>query len=222
MLKMVVSDLDGTLLFGQNHLPPKVIEMIEFLHKNGILFVVASGRKVCELWKIFENVKDKVIFAACDGTFIMENKNILHKDVIDKKIIEKCFGSFGIDAEYISDSYGDTVKIVVRKENLTSRAEEFIRINRCLSVVYEDEDIKEYVSFGKNKGTGIKVLLDKLKIDKKDVVVFGDNYNDAEMLKLIPMSYAMENAKPQIKRICKHVAADVCQSVYDILEKQGG
>ena len=221
MLKMVVSDLDGTLLTGQS-LPTKVCEMVEFLHKKGIFFVVASGRKVCELGKIFECVKDKVIFAACDGTFIMENKNILHKDVIDKKIIDRCFKNFGIDAEYISDSSGDTVKIVVRKDSLSSRAEEFIKINRCLSVVYEDEEIREYVSFGKNKGTGLKALLEKLKIDKKDVVAFGDNYNDAEMLKLIPMSYAMENAKPQIKRICKYTTADVCQSVYDIVEKQGG
>ena len=52
MLKMVVSDLDGTLLTGQS-LPTKVCEMIEFLHKKGIFFVVASGRKVCELGKIF-------------------------------------------------------------------------------------------------------------------------------------------------------------------------
>ncbi len=222
MLKMVVSDLDGTLIFGQSHLSPKVVEMIEFLHKNGILFVVASGRKVCELRKIFENVRDKVIFAACDGTFIMQGRNVLHKDIINKEVIDKSFKRFGIEAEYISDSVGDTVKIVVRKENLSARVEEFIRINRCLSCVYEDEEIKEYVSFGKNKGTGIKALLEKLKIDRKDVVAFGDNYNDAEMLKLIPMSYAMENAKPQIKRICKYITADVCQSVYDITEKQGG
>ncbi|MBE7011523.1 MAG: HAD-IIB family hydrolase [Ruminococcaceae bacterium] len=222
MLKLVVSDLDGTLINGHNSLPDNVIEMIKTLRKNGIFFAVASGRKVCELGKIFEKVKNDVIFVACDGTFIMYNREVLHKEVIDKKIIDSCFKRFGIDAEYISDSFGDTVKIVVKKSDLTVRAEEVIRINRDLSCVYEDDDIKEYVKFGRNKGTALKELMRILKIDKKDVVAFGDNINDIEMLKLIPKSYAMESGKPQIKRICKYTTADVCQSVYRILENQGG
>ena len=222
MLKLVVSDLDGTLINGHNSLPDNVIEMIKTLRKNGIFFAVASGRKVCELGKIFEKVRNDVIFVACDGTFIMYNKEVLHKEVIDRKIIENTFGRFKLDAEYIFDSVGDTVKIVVRKSNLTPRIEEYIRINRDLSCVYEDDDIKEYVKFGKNKGTALKELMRILKIDKNDVAAFGDNINDFEMLKLIPKSYAMEGGKPQIKRICKYTTADVCQSVYRILENQGG
>ena len=222
MLKLVVSDLDGTLMNGHNSLPDNVIEMIKNLRENGIFFAVASGRKVCELGKIFEKVRNDVIFVACDGTFVMNNKEVLHKEVIDKKIIENTFGKSGVEAEYISDFVGDTVKIVVKKSNLTPRIEEYIRINRSLSCVYEDNEIREYVKFGKNKGTALKELMRILKIDKNDVVAFGDNINDIEMLKLIPKSYAMESGKPQIKRICKYTTADVCQSVYHILENQGG
>lgn len=222
MLKLVVSDLDGTLINGQGELTPDVFKMIEDLREKGILFAVASGRKVCELRRIFDYVKDDVVFIACDGTFVMQRDKIVLKEVIEKEIIHNSFDRFGIERELISDVFGDTVKIVVRKEKMTDRAEEYIKINRLLSCVYEDSSIKEYVKFGRNKGTALKQLLKLFNIDKKDVVAFGDNYNDAEMLKLIPKSYAMKTGKAEIKRLCKYQTENVCETVNKLLENQGG
>ena len=53
MLKMVVSDLDGTLIHGENELPLKVSRMLNSLKEKNILFAVASGRKICELKKFW-------------------------------------------------------------------------------------------------------------------------------------------------------------------------
>ena len=46
MIKLVASDLDGTLLFkGAQSLPEEIFPLIRQLKKMGILFVAASGRQ---------------------------------------------------------------------------------------------------------------------------------------------------------------------------------
>lgn len=221
MLKMVLCDLDGTLLLGQKNLSLKTENTIKELCKRGILFAVVSGRKLCSLINIFKNVSENIIFVACDGAFAVQNGKVLHKSVIDKSIIENLFKKYKVEAEYLGDKNGDTVKIIARKQTLPQRCDELIKINRYLSCVYEDDEIKEFVKFGTNKGTAIKEILRIFDIDKNDVIAFGDNYNDTEMLKLIPRSYAAKNAKPEIKRICKYSSDDVCDTIIDILNKRG-
>ena len=49
MLKLIASDLDGTLLQnGSQTLPEGICDQIRRLKEKGILFVAASGRPVCQ------------------------------------------------------------------------------------------------------------------------------------------------------------------------------
>ena len=66
-----------------------------------------------------------------------------------------------------------------------------------------------------NKGSALKNLLDHLHIDAKDCVVFGDQYNDVEMLKTAGTSYAMLmpplesiNMQPMLRILLRSFAAD--------------
>lgn len=52
MIKLVASDLDGTLLFkGAQSLPEEIFPLIRQLKKMGILFVAASGRQYANMKK---------------------------------------------------------------------------------------------------------------------------------------------------------------------------
>ena len=64
MVKFIASDLDGTLLDGEKHLPEEIFGLIGQLHERGILFAAASGRQYANLEKLFAPVKDKVLFCA--------------------------------------------------------------------------------------------------------------------------------------------------------------
>ena len=66
MIKLVVSDLDGTLLKANKQLPATIFEVIENLRRKGILFGAASGRQL-------QNLKDLFAPAANDMVFIAEN-----------------------------------------------------------------------------------------------------------------------------------------------------
>lgn len=215
MVKMIVSDLDGTLLRKQNELSFDIIHMLNELKQKNILFAVASGRKLCELKKLFYQFKDDIIFIACDGAYATFKGKIIVNEIIDANIIQKLNFSF----EKLSDKDGCVVKIIVNAKDLSFREEEYIKNNRLLSLVYDDYGIKEFVKYGVNKGIALKQVIDTFNIDKRDVIVFGDNYNDIEMLKLIPNSYAVETAKNNIKQICRYRTNDVCNTVLKLIER---
>ena len=61
MLKLIASDLDGTLLQnGARTLSDTVIEQIKQLKEMGILFVAASGRQYTNLQRLFAPVCEEM------------------------------------------------------------------------------------------------------------------------------------------------------------------
>lgn len=70
MIKLIASDIDGTLLQnGKLTLEPKILELIAELHKRGIRISAASGRQFTSLKKLFGPV-------AQDMNFICENGGV--------------------------------------------------------------------------------------------------------------------------------------------------
>lgn len=64
MIKMVASDLDGTLLQnGAQALKPPVFELIRDLREKGILFVAASGRQYPNMRRMFSEVWKDILFS---------------------------------------------------------------------------------------------------------------------------------------------------------------
>lgn len=54
MIKMIASDLDGTLLLNKAQaLPEEIFSLIRELKELGILFVAASGRQYPNMKKLF-------------------------------------------------------------------------------------------------------------------------------------------------------------------------
>ena len=70
-----------------------------------------------------------------------------------------------------------------------------------------------------NKGSALKDLIAHLHIDAKDCVVFGDQYNDVEMLQTAGTSYAMANAAPGIDKYATHVTDSVEKILQQIIDE---
>lgn len=56
-----------------------------------------------------------------------------------------------------------------------------------------------------NKGEGLKKVAKHYGLDMKDLIVFGDNTNDLEMLQVAGYSICPENAKEEVKKYCDEV-----------------
>lgn len=79
MIKLIASDVDGTLLGrGEDKIRPEVFDVINAASDMGILFVIASGRPYCELKHLFEPVMDKIALVCSDGALtVYHGKNVL-------------------------------------------------------------------------------------------------------------------------------------------------
>lgn len=90
MIRMIASDVDGTLLQkGETKIRKEVFDVIDELDKRNVLFVVASGRPYCELKHLFEPVMDKIALVCCDGALAVYHGKNLYKMDMDKVRAEK-------------------------------------------------------------------------------------------------------------------------------------
>ncbi len=71
MIKLVVTDIDGTLLEeGTTDLNPEYFKLIEKLTDLGVIFAVASGRHSCSIKKVFEPVLDRIWILSQNGSVL--------------------------------------------------------------------------------------------------------------------------------------------------------
>ena len=59
---------------------------------------------------------------------------------------------------------------------------------------------------GINKGEGLKILGEKLGIETKDMMAFGDSNNDSAMLQTAGVAVVMDNAYESVKEIADVIA----------------
>ena len=91
-----------------------------------------------------------------------------------------------------------------------------------LNVVRSAPYLLEIMDKSVSKATGIKVLLKHYGFTVDEAIAFGDNYNDIEMLKLIPQSVVMANAPDAVKKLAANVTDSNADSgIYTYLVKRG-
>ncbi len=87
MIKLIASDLDGTLLKnGAQSLPPEVIPFIEHLATEcGILFVAASGRQYPNLVRLFGSASRHMAFICENGSLVFYKDKLLASHPMEKE-----------------------------------------------------------------------------------------------------------------------------------------
>lgn len=79
MIKLIASDMDGTLLNSDHKIPKENIELIKFAQKNGIQFVVATGRAYYEALPTLNDESIKCDVISFNGGIIYDkNGNIIN------------------------------------------------------------------------------------------------------------------------------------------------
>lgn len=72
-----------------------------------------------------------------------------------------------------------------------------------------------------NKGIALNKIKEKLNIEHKETMVFGDYLNDYEMMDSAYYSYAMENAHPKLKEKARFIAPkNTKNGVIEVIKKE--
>lgn len=82
MIKLIATDLDGTLLDDEKRLPAEMFGLIEKLCEKGILFAPASGRQYANLKALFAPVWDKLVFVCENGALVKYRGETLYLDPV--------------------------------------------------------------------------------------------------------------------------------------------
>lgn len=89
VIKLIASDMDGTLLDSTGRLHPEFFPIFESLKDKDITFVAASGRQYYNLLKLFRKIKDDIIFIAENGTYVVsKSEELLVVDIPTEEIRE--------------------------------------------------------------------------------------------------------------------------------------
>ena len=71
-IKMVVTDMDGTLLNSNHEVSDRFFSIFKVLQSKGILFVAASGRQYNSIVDKLNTIQDDIIVVAENGGFVMQ------------------------------------------------------------------------------------------------------------------------------------------------------
>ncbi|MBE6050731.1 MAG: HAD family phosphatase [Clostridium sp.] len=88
MIKLIATDMDGTLLDENSNLPKNFFETLDKLNEMNVKFVVASGRPYKTLYENFKPYSDDLYFICDNGSYIVEPGKKPNISIIDKSIVK--------------------------------------------------------------------------------------------------------------------------------------
>ncbi|MES9520563.1 Cof-type HAD-IIB family hydrolase [Streptomyces capoamus] len=86
-IRLVVTDMDGTLLDDAKRLPEGFWPMLTELRRRGVLFCPASGRQYATLHRQFARVAEGMVFIAENGTYVVRDGVELSSDPLDRSVV---------------------------------------------------------------------------------------------------------------------------------------
>ena len=81
MIKLIASDMDGTLLDDEGRVPEGTYELIERLADAGIVFVASTGRRYDTLQELFAPVAGQMDFVASNGAQVVVAGELVDREV---------------------------------------------------------------------------------------------------------------------------------------------
>lgn len=107
-IKLVVTDMDGTLLNSNHEVSTQFLELFKQLKQHHIIFVAASGRPYYGITDKLNEIKSQIIIVAENGGIVVDNDNILLSIPINKnnlhKIEDLIYSNFHIHPIYCTKS----------------------------------------------------------------------------------------------------------------------
>jgi Cof subfamily protein (haloacid dehalogenase superfamily) len=93
MIKLIVTDMDGTLLTEKGHLPDGFMDILDRLRAKDIKLVAASGRPYYTLQTNFGPIGRYLSYICENGALVVDNDKVIYESVIDSSIVSEVLSS---------------------------------------------------------------------------------------------------------------------------------
>lgn len=247
-IKLVVSDLDGTLLTKDCYLSEENLKAIQALKKAGILFGIATGRPhfsigpLLPLWKL-EGLVDVIIanngyeievcstqhflygvklslaslrqiideYQDLPGNFCLYQKDALYGQVMDDFMLrvskKNHLPAYEVDLKNFVQEDVEKLLLACDPKDL-DQIEAFYsqHLNPNYRGFKSQAYLFEFMHPSVSKLKGLQDYCLYSGIDIEEVVAFGDNLNDLEMIQGSGFGVVMSNGDPLVKDHADHIA----------------
>ncbi|MBS6396232.1 MAG: HAD family phosphatase [Clostridiales bacterium] len=86
MIKLIVSDIDGTLVpEGGSCLNPEYMDVIRAFTARGVQFAAASGRQASSMDAVFHELRDQIYYLSDNGAYIQKNGEAVREVRMDRE-----------------------------------------------------------------------------------------------------------------------------------------
>lgn len=144
MIKLIASDIDGTLLHDKKlGLDPKLFDQIKTLKEHGIEFVAASGRQIASLEHLFAPVKDEISYIGENGSICIYKDQVISKSIINTDLVNEIFEVLHKMPELHSVASGERLCYTTSKDPLFLSELEQDMKNEVVHIENFITDIKE-------------------------------------------------------------------------------
>lgn len=227
MIKLILTDLDHTLLHQDGSISDETLRVLSECRDRGIKFAIATARywigaeRYIDLLKPdYEITTDGTLIHSGDEClyscgFSESDTNLIVRSLLDAKPDAEITVAHGKtvywNSLHIAESeklhkavYNDyTSDLNVRANKIVAELPDdslAVRIadqTGCKLQCYRGERWYSFLPAGSGKTAAIRALSDLSGIGIEDIVAFGDDSNDVEMLKLCGIGVAVANAVPE-------------------------
>ena len=102
MIKMVVTDVDRTIVGKDEVLQEQFVNYVKNLKEQGIYYTVATGRAAGLVKEYIDRMQIEIPYIACNGGTIVENGRVIMQKTIPLKNLRQIFNA----ADKMGMSYG--------------------------------------------------------------------------------------------------------------------
>jgi len=224
-VKLIVMDLDGTLLHSDKTISAHTSDVLRRCQEKGILTAFATARSEYEVERILEMFRPDIVISGGGSMVRCGDKTLQCRMMSGEtvhQILSMCLELTGGECRIsvtTSDCYyrnfplgrhfgkyhdlhnfrEPALKITAELEH----EEDAVRIASlcpgCETLSYRGEKWRRFAAVGADKVGAIRDLIAYLEIDVSEVTAFGDDTNDIGMLRFCGTGIAMGNAIPEVK-----------------------
>ena len=235
MIRMILTDLDHTLLKQDGSVSEKTLQVLAACRAKGILFAIATAR----YWIGAERYIDLLnpdYEITTDGTLVhshgkcvyscalsVSETNAILSGIAERvpgaEITAACGKTVYWNSHRISESeklhkavycdYSSPLDVqankIVAELPDESAAREIAAGTNCRLQCYRGEKWYAFMPAASGKTAAIRALAEISQISPEDFVAFGDDLNDIEMLRLCGMGVAVANAIPEVREAADEI-----------------
>ena len=234
-VKMILTDLDGTLICSDGSISERTREILKSCQNRGIYVVIATARYWIGAERYIEEIQPDYEITT-DGTLIhrhgeqiyscnleIEDTNQIIQDILAQNPETEITVAAGRQVFWNSKHISESEKLHKAvycdyRQPLSCQANKIVaelpdyetaaRItskNHCRLQSYRGENWYAFLPETASKVQAIRELVKILNISLSDIVAFGDDKNDMEMLKICGIGVAVANAVSDVKEVADSI-----------------